>query len=166
MRAGAARCLPRSDDLIPRGSKPECPATGRGVRDPAGHRTSTPLGSQGPVDTFPTFRSSNRSRRDQLHEGDRRLAHLLHRHASAVVQVLVLTSLGRLGGCTPGHRVHDRIGHTLLPGEVMEAVPDAMHGHRAIDSGQHLHLSPDVVELVVADRPGTGLAGEHEPGAR
>lgn len=33
-----------------------------------------------------------RLRRDQLHEGHRRLAHLLHRHAPAVVQVLVLAA--------------------------------------------------------------------------
>jgi hypothetical protein len=86
------------------------------------------------VPTFvPTFRSSDRPRRDQLHEGHRRLPHLLHRHAPAVVQVLILPSLGHVSACAPGHRLHDRIRHTLLPGEVMEAVPDAVHGHRAID---------------------------------
>jgi len=54
-------------------------------------------------------------------------------------------TLGYLGACTPGHRLHDRIAHTLLPGEVIEAVPGAAHGHLAIDPGQHLHLSPDAV---------------------
>lgn len=114
--------------------------------------------------TASSLRSSCSIGRDQPHEGHRRLAHLLHRHASAVVQVLVLTSLGHLGACTPGHRLHDRIGHTLLPGEVMEAVPDAVHGHWVIDPGQHLHLSPDVVELVVADRPGPCLGREQQSG--
>jgi hypothetical protein len=40
----------------------------------------------------------------------------------------------------------------------MEAVPDAVRCHRAIDP-EHLQLSPDVVELVVADHPGTCLDG-------
>jgi hypothetical protein len=34
----------------------------------------------------------------------------------------------------------------------------------SVDPGHHLHLSPDVVELVVADRPGTCLGWEQEPG--
>jgi hypothetical protein len=41
--------------------------------------------------------------RDQRHERHRRLAHLLHRHAAAVVQVLVLAALRNLGACMAGH---------------------------------------------------------------
>jgi hypothetical protein len=43
-------------------------------------------------------------------------------------------------------------------------MPDAVHSHRAIDSSHQLHLSPHVVERVVADRPGTCLGREQEPG--
>jgi hypothetical protein len=39
--------------------------------------------------------------------------HDLHRHAPAVVQVLVRATLRDLGARAPGHRLHHRIGHTL-----------------------------------------------------
>jgi hypothetical protein len=41
------------------------------------------------------------------------------------VQVLVLAARRDARPCTARHGLHDRIGHTLLPGEVMEAMPDA-----------------------------------------
>lgn len=44
-------------------------------------------------------------------------------------------------------------GIPCCPGEVVERVPDPVDRHRPVDPGHHLHLSPDVVELVVTDRP-------------
>jgi hypothetical protein len=48
----------------------------------------------------PTFLRCDRRGRDQLHERHRRLVHLLHRHALAVVQVFVLISLRHFDACT------------------------------------------------------------------
>src|SRR3954468_15399991 len=41
MRAGTARCLPARVRGVSRGSRAARPVAGHGVRDPAGHRTST-----------------------------------------------------------------------------------------------------------------------------
>src|SRR5262249_5524075 len=58
---------------------------------------------------------------------------------------------------SPSHWAH------LAAWRGVEAVSDAVHGHRAVDAGHQLHLSPHVVELVVADRPGSRLRRE-QPG--
>ena len=95
-----------------------------------------------------------------MHEGARRLLHLFHRHAPAVVQVLAFTALGHLGTGATGHRRHHGIRHTLLLGEVMEAVSDPVHGHGANNPGLHSHLPPDVVDRGSNVIGGMGLAGQ------
>jgi hypothetical protein len=84
------------------------------VRDPARHRTTSRRSAaksrwmqvvrhpnSGPYHARP-YRGPyllrlDRRGRDQLHQRHRRLAHLLHRHAPAVVQVLVRATLRDLG---------------------------------------------------------------------
>ncbi len=60
------------------------------------------------------------------------------------MQVLVLPALRDVRAGTAGHRLHHRIRHTLLPGEVVEGVPDPVR-----EVGR-----PDLIRAYAARRSG------------
>jgi hypothetical protein len=129
MPSTTASSLPTRALVVSSGWRPPTSGCRTAVRIPAEHRTRSvwsvatsrslqrvPHPGSGPycVGPYrgPHFSRCGRPGRDQPHQRHRRLAHLLHRHAPAVAQVLVLAARRDVRPCTAPpwpsrpHRAH------------------------------------------------------------